>query len=237
MAAARCPKCGTVVTIGAPPYPRCRRCEERLNRCRYCRFYDARMGDCTNPVMPEDFHVTDADQAANCPEFATTLGAGRRRPRILIPVVVLLLCGAGVYAGAQWYQAWLSRPRPVGAPSSLMVDVTAPDYLTVGEEATVALTIRNGGKGAAEGVVLGLRTGSAEKLELRGVRPEPQERRKAESMHFLSFPRLGPGEQLSVNLVVRPRRPGRFTWPILVFAEDSTNIQRVEFSLESLPAQ
>ena len=67
MAAVRCPKCGTVNYKGARSYPRCRRCQEHLLKCRYCAHFDRRLLDCGHPLLREGSHINDPDLYAACP--------------------------------------------------------------------------------------------------------------------------------------------------------------------------
>jgi hypothetical protein len=151
VAAVKCPKCGAINPDGHRRTARCIRCHEALGKCRYCRHYDFRIGDCVNTARRSDDRVLDADEMLNCPEFSSVLteraaGAAGWKPAprrlwVVVAAVVLSAVAAAVVIRALGL-------APEAKWASVRAGVEAPESVIQDEGLTITVAVVNEGKEA-----------------------------------------------------------------------------------------
>lgn len=151
MAAVKCPKCGAINPHGHRRTARCVRCYEALGKCRYCRHYDFRIGDCVSTARRSDDRVLDADEMLNCLEFSSVLterAAGpagwKSAPRRLWVVLAAVVLSAAAAAGV----IRALGPAPETKQASVRAGVEAPESIVQDEGLTVTVAVANEGQEA-----------------------------------------------------------------------------------------
>jgi len=144
VAEVRCPKCQVVLTDGHRRPARCPACHEALVSCRYCRFYDPALQDCTHLSRREIDHVMDVDEIVDCPDFASTL---RPTPahltrRALLRTTITTMVVASLIAFTVIF-AVRRAAVPPEAKLPFRLAVSLPDSVMKDEELELTVTLLN----------------------------------------------------------------------------------------------
>jgi hypothetical protein len=234
MATVRCPKCGAINADGRRRLARCGRCREWLGKCRYCKHYDRRLGDCTSLSRRTDDRVLDADEVLNCPDFSSGLvvGAGaaarRFRPRLLWLVGVALLVGAMAVS-------LLRGPPGEPAASVLRVAVDSPSSIVEDEVLEITVLVSNLSKQPAREVKVIISGKSVASLVCQYVTPEEAFLEATPKVVTAALGDMDPGAIQSVTFRFLPRRSGNFELTVVVSAANLDIPNRTPVECQVLP--
>lgn len=200
-----CPNCGALTDTGAPDYPFCARCQDNLAKCGYCRWFDARMGTCTHPVVAGIFEVSH-DATPPCVYHSPKDSILQRRALLgvltwVLVVLVITILGYGV-------ARLLSRPDSLPAPElelSVEVDYTGA---VVGEPHTVIAGIYNPSTMAVSGVRFEIASQSFEHFALKSTTPRPAKIEERGVWTTLSYGSVGPRARQRISLELVPKTAG-----------------------------
>gem|GEM_PF-1857596 len=222
MPTVRCPACGTINPNGRRRLVRCRRCHEPLGKCRYCRYYDTRIADCTHMSRAADEHLSDADAVLNCPYFSTTLAvapaarSGRRLGRVVLVAVPLGL--VAVFGTVK-----LLAPREKALPpTSLKLSVIAPESTSESEGFSLRVLVRNEADRPARDVRCQIAGRSMSHLALEQADPPEVLVEASGQSVTIALGDLAPGEIAGADLYFSIKRLGELR---LVVAATADNVQ------------
>jgi hypothetical protein len=172
-----CPKCHSVVVTGRKAPRRCRKCGEKLDRCRYCLHFDPRVLACEHPdILPVE-RILDPDEHRECPYFVY-LPSRKLKPRKVFlqlslevwkTIMVALICFALLYVGLGKYFG-RSGPGVV-----LVASMDEPGTVMSDETFDTVVRLENQGKKTAQHVTCRLGKEVLAIVELMGVDPPPLE--------------------------------------------------------------
>ncbi len=143
MATVVCPRCNTPHPDGDRRSARCPSCHEPLGKCRYCTSFDLRLLDCVSIYRPTDQHISDPDEARDCPHFRSRLAAApprRLRFALLRTGTVTTVLAAALFLGGLTWVRHLTSPA-AGGP--LKATVEAPETSTKDEGFDLRVVVFN----------------------------------------------------------------------------------------------
>lgn len=168
MTAVRCPQCGTISPDGNRRLARCASCHEPLGKCRYCRYFDPRLLDCTHLARATHERILDPDEALNCPQFSTRLTLGPSRS--LLPFVRTVAIGLVVGLGLMLGLSRLTAPRPP-PEVSFRTSVSAPESVFGEDPIEIKVFALNESEKLAEEVRISIGGRGVRRLTLQSVEP------------------------------------------------------------------
>lgn len=168
----RCPNCGATNPNGRRRLARCRTCREALGKCRYCKYYDARLLDCTHLSHRVDIRILDADAVLNCPDFDSTLAALRpqRRPKSPLLTTAALSAAFALLAMCLLIRLY-HRPARHLPPVFLKASVSSPGVAFRESGFDVKVLVRNESQHPAAGVQVTVRGPSMPYLTCQYIDP------------------------------------------------------------------
>ena len=208
MAAVRCPKCGAVNPDGHRRGARCHACREAFRKCRYCAHYDSDIVDCTNVHRREQDHVLDADEVLNCPEFASTLTAGRPGRPWYAPVRTFALTAFLTLAAALGAIHLAHGPKHVPVVLPVHASISAPETVIRDEGLDVVATVLNTSDRLAEGVEVLITGKSMAWLTCQSVTPPESFLESGPRSVSATFGDVPPGESRSISFHFVPSKTG-----------------------------
>ncbi len=235
MATVRCPKCGAINADGRRRLARCGRCREWLGRCRYCKHYDPRLPDCTNPSRRTDDRVLDADDVLNCPDFSSTLvtGAEAGAASWLRPGT-LWLAGVGLVALAIAVSV-ARRPAGEPAPGPLRVAVESPASIMKDEGLDITVLVANRSEQPAREVKVIVSGKSVASLVFQYVTPEEAFLEATPKVVTAALGDMDASAIQSVAFRFLPSRAGNVVLTVVVTAANVDTPNRTPVECEVLP--
>ena len=235
MATVRCPKCGTINPNGRRRLARCSRCHEALGKCRYCRYYNPQMMDCTHPSRPEELKIVDLDQVLNCVDFSSLFTTAAARSRVLSVLRTALIALVGgliaMFGVIRIYQIATEVPPPV----LLRATVSAPDECIRDAGLDIKVLVLNNADHPAEDVQVLISGLSMPHLTCQSVDPPEAFAEATRKSVSAWIGRLEPGDIGSVAFHFLPSKEGKVDLVAQVIAANMEGPQKIAIKGNVLP--
>ncbi len=241
----RCPQCRLVFTP-EPGIIRCPRCGENLRKCRYCRFADTVVWECTNPniryVYGDELgrlRIPEPDHYWNCPGNAPQLQAGPIAIALANPVLRALTYGAATAVILLFLAVFVFLPRlqRPGEPETAFVRSNAAVARTVGlgEPIAVQLAVYNDENFAVGPVEIVVRGSLVTESGPPTLAPLPLEQFTRGESLVLRYPPVMPRSSIALSMTFVPasprRRPYRLHIEVYAGSYRATMLER-EFTIQ-----
>ncbi|MCS7223015.1 MAG: hydrogenase maturation nickel metallochaperone HypA [Armatimonadetes bacterium] len=226
----RCPQCRSVFSP-EPTTILCPHCGENLRKCRYCRFGDTIVWECTNPniryIYGDEmgrFRIPEPDHYWNCPGNVPRLQAGPIAVALANPLIRALTYGAGVAVAVLLIVVTIILPRlqPPGEPEAYFVraDATVPRRVGLGDPIAVQLIVFNDESFAVGPVEIILRGTLITDGGTPTIAPLPLEQFLRGQALVLRYPPVMPRSYSALSLTFLPPSPRRrpYTLSLEVYA-------------------
>lgn len=234
MAAVRCPKCGAVNPDGNRRLARCVSCHEPLGKCRYCRYYDSRLLDCTSLARATHERILDADEALNCPQFSTLLTLKARRPFPLLRYARTAAIGLVIGAGLMLGLSRLTAPKPQ-APVVFRTSVNAPETVFGEDPINVRVFAANQSEKPAQEVRVAIGGRDLRRLTVQSVDPPESFEEATPQLVTAYLGELQPGQIGSVAFRFTASETGELNLTIFVSAANLPVAERTAINCEVVP--
>lgn len=217
----RCPKCNRVVSARPIESPRCPHCGENLRKCRYCKWADTRMWECTNFTMVSmqgdetgRLRIPEPEFSRQCPFYESRLKVGfPLKPMHIASIGVALILLLAIVYGA-YFRPRLEEMR-VG---DIWANLQAPPIARFLTPFYIRVDLRNLHHSLNSGdIVLRVEGEIVQNCELVSAYPQPLRITKSKAAVHCFYSPINPGSWLIAELGFKPLHTGEFAGKLVIF--------------------
>lgn len=232
MAEVRCPKCRASIPDGHRRTARCHACHEPLGTCRYCRFYDLALQDCTHLSHREIDRVIDPDEVGACSEFSSRLRTTTTpvTRRMLLRTILLATVAVSAVAFLAIYLVRRAATLPVVALPFKMSVSTAESTLKE-DGIDLSISLLNTSDEPVKNIEVRVAGRGMSRLSFASVTPPDTFRTATENTTSLVIEELPVGDSRTLALHYLATRTGKV--PLIITATTSSTEGASVESVES----
>lgn len=234
----RCPNCNKLVEARPMDSPYCPNCHENLRKCRYCKWADTGMWECTNFTIITlrgdefgRFRIPEPEYAWRCPVYTSTL-----TPKFplttfhlaSIGLVLLILVGT-------LYSIYIRPHIKPKRTQVLWVLTDVPQQVRSGTPYYIRVNIRNLDPQPSGDVMVRVQGTLIENSEQLAIYPQPQRTSKVPRGALYFFPPIPGGYWQRMEMVLRTRITGEYDVRIVVYQNGEESPGKKDFKVRVVP--
>ncbi|MCS7254532.1 MAG: hypothetical protein RMK18_10065 [Armatimonadota bacterium] len=217
----RCQKCNRIVTARPIESPRCPHCGENLRKCRYCKWADTRMWECTNFTMVSMYgdetgrlRIPEPEFSRRCPFYESRLKVGFP----LKPIHIASIMAALIFLIALVYGAYIRPQLKVMEVGDIWANLQVPQAARFLTPFYIRIDLRNLHHSLHSGdIVLRVEGEIIQNCDFVSAYPPPLRTTKSKAAVHCFYSPIQPGSWLIAELGFRPLHTGEFGGKLVIF--------------------